>query len=70
MEIDVKTAEEFVDRISKKLSVSRLLIKLCFKWNVENSKILRSADLSSANLRSAKLSFAETFWVGKLGEAL
>jgi len=64
MEI-IKTANEFIERVKNKQSVSRFNFKLGFKWDVENSKLLVEAvkqilaDLRSANLSSANLSFAD-----------
>jgi len=56
---EIKTVEEFVKRIKNKQSVSRFVIGLGFKWTIENSKILSSANLRYANLRYADLSYAD-----------
>jgi uncharacterized protein YjbI with pentapeptide repeats len=49
--------------LKKKETVSRFHVELKFEWNTDNSKILRSADLSCADLsyadlRCANLSYA------------
>ena len=54
----IKTVEEFIERIKNKFSVSKLDIQIKFEWNQENSIKLRYANLRSADLRSANLSSA------------
>ncbi len=56
----IKTVEEFCERIKKKENVSRFDFELGFKWTAEASAKLKAviAYLSSANLSSANLSYA------------
>ena len=47
--------EQFLERIKNKITVRRFEVEIDFKWNIENSKILRNADLSYADLSYADL---------------
>jgi hypothetical protein len=58
--IEIKTADEFCERVKKKERVSRLDVEIRFEWNAEASAKLGAvlANLTGANLTGADLTWA------------
>ena len=69
---EIKTADEFCERLKKKESVDRTEVEIKFEWNAEASAKLRGilANLTRANLTGANLTEADLTWANLTGANL